>query len=31
MFDLFKSDYAPIESFSNIEFEKKFKEIMLIG
>lgn len=26
MFDLFKSDYAPIESFSNIEFEKKFKD-----
>ena len=26
MFDLFKSDYAPIESFSNIELERQFKE-----
>ena len=26
MFDLFKSDYAPIESFSNIELEKQFEE-----
>ncbi len=25
MFDLFKSDYAPIENFSNIDFERKFK------
>lgn len=25
MFDLFKSDYAPIENFSNIDFETKFK------